>query len=130
MKKGFISLEYILIFSAVLMIFSVLLITIDNLYNKNLSAIDTKNLYQSSTKIQEIISFQELQTISLNKIKLNPNDCWYFKKISSKEISLENKKNVYKIYSRKTIILQEKEVCSERYLIIKKDDNNIYLYLE
>jgi len=130
LKKGFISLEYILIFGALLVVFSIFLLTIDGLYSKNLSAIDTRNLNKLKTTIQDTVSFQELQTISLRKIEINPKDCWYLKKISNQQISLENKTTKHNIYTRKTFNIDDYEICSKKQLTIETKNDYIYLYTD
>jgi uncharacterized protein (UPF0333 family) len=130
LKKGFISLEYILIFCALLVIFSVFLITVDGLYKKNLSVIDTKNLINTYTEIQDRISFQELQTTSLYEIQIRPNNCWHLIKKSSYEIIIENENISKNIFSRIKINMNDIEICSKKTLVLSKKENQIYLYLE
>jgi hypothetical protein len=130
LKKGFISLEYILIFAALLTIFSIFLITINNLYSNNLEVIDTKNLQSIKTNIQDIISFQELQTTSLNKIIISPKDCWNINKINNQEIIIKNNIKEYKIFTNNSFIVNNIEICSKQQLVIETNNNKIHLYLE
>jgi hypothetical protein len=130
LSKGFISLEYILLFASLLLIFSVFLITINNLYQNNLSIIDLKNLNYTKTNIQDIISFQELQISSLNKIIVSPNDCWSVVKKNRQEIIIKNSQKEYSIFTTTNFITNNLEICFSQILIIEKKNNNIYLYLE
>jgi hypothetical protein len=130
LKKGFISLEYILIFAALLTIFSIFLITINNLYSNNLEVIDTKNLQSIKTNIQDIISFQELQTTSLNKIIISPKDCWNINKINNQKIIIKNNIKEYKIFTNNSFIVNNIDICSKQQLVIETNNNKIHLYLE
>jgi len=100
------------------------------LYQNNLSIIDLKNLNYTKTNIQDIISFQELQISSLNKIIVSPNDCWSVVKKNHQEIIIKNSQKEYSIFTTTNFITNNLEICFSQILIIEKKNNNIYLYLE
>jgi hypothetical protein len=118
-KKAQISLEYILIFISLLVVFGTIFITTTNIYNKNLEIIDNKELKNNSEYIQKIIDFQELQVNSLYKVQINPEECWNFIKINNNSFYLENKNKRYKINSNYKINIENTEICKKTIINIK-----------
>jgi uncharacterized protein (UPF0333 family) len=118
-NKAQISLEYMLIFTALLVIFGTILLTATNIYNKNLNIMDNQELKNTSENIQKIINFQELQVSSIYNIKINPQNCWKFTKINNNSFYVENQKKIYEINSNYKINISNIEICSKKIIDIQ-----------
>lgn len=100
--KGFVSLEYILIFAGVLSILAITTTGIITLYSKNINAIDNYRLKEGCKEINQTIELFELMPRGLKEIELNNIEIWHIDTLE-KELNLKNKLKSCKIISRQNI---------------------------
>ena len=100
--KGFVSLEYILIFAGVLSILAITTTGIITLYSRNINAIDNYRLKEGCREINQTIELFELMPRGLKEIELNNIEIWQIDALE-KELNLKNKLKSCKIISRQNI---------------------------
>jgi len=122
MRKGIVSLEYVLVFAGVLSILAITTTAIVDLYFRNINAIDNHRLKENCKEIKLTIELFELMPEGLREIELNNLNAWQMLVVSEKELTLKNNQKECKIFSRqnlKTITTIEKN----KKLNIQKQNN-------
>ncbi len=129
-QKAQVSLEYILIALAIVVVLSLIIMQATILYSKNINIIDNRELKNTFEKIQANLDIIELLENYIEEINVYPEKTWYFEKINEKEIKIFNENKEYLINSNKPIILNFREIKKEEIIIIKKENNKIYIELK
>jgi hypothetical protein len=120
--KGFVSLEYILIFAGVLSVLTIIATGIISLYSRNINAIDNYRLKSSCKEINQTIELFELMPRGLTEIELNNLEEWAIERKGEKEITVKNKQKTCTISSRQTITSIDK-LPKNHILKISKENN-------
>lgn len=120
--KGFVSLEYILIFAGVLSVLTVIATGVISLYSRNINAIDNYRLKSNCKEINQTIELFELMPRGLTEIELNNLEDWEVEKTSEKEITVKNKQKTCTISSRQTITSIDK--LPKNYILKISKENN------
>jgi len=129
-QKAQVSLEYILIALATVIVLSLIILQATTLYSKNIQQIDNKELKSTYDKIQGNLNILELTNNYYEEIKVYPQSTWSLTKNNASEYILSNKNKEYTIYTTEKIQTQIKEIKTESIIIIKKEDNKIYLEIK
>lgn len=126
-QKAQVSLEFILLSLAVITILSIIITQATILYSKNIDVIDNRELKNTSEKIQSIINIVELLENYKDEIYIYPQKDWKFIKIDDFSFKIENKDKEYIIESNDKIYLYLDEIFKSEKIIIKKQENKIYI---
>lgn len=122
--KGFVSLEYILVFAGVLSILTILSTGIISLYNRNISEIDNQRLKENCKDLSLTIELFELMPEGLKEIELNNLFEWTIEIKSQKEIIIRNKQKSCLLASRINIV-STTTLPKKHTLLISKKNNNL-----
>ncbi len=120
--KGFVSLEYILIFAGVLSVLTIIATGIISLYSRNINAIDNYGLKSSCKEINQTIELFELMPRGLTEVELNNLEEWAIERKGEKEITVKNKQKTCTISSRQTITSIDK--LPKNYILKISKENN------
>ena len=123
-QKGFVSLEYVLIFAGVLSILTLISTLIITLYNRNINEIDNQRLKENCKDLSLTIELFELMPEGLTEIELNNLFEWTIEIKSQKEILIKNKKISCSLNSRININNQI-NIIPEKYKLLISKQNNI-----
>jgi hypothetical protein len=124
MTKGFVTIEYVLIFAGILSILAVISTVIITLYSRNLNAIDNYRLKEKCKEINQTIELFELMPEGLKQIELNNLFEWNIEKKLSTKIILRNKQKECLIFSRLNLI-SVTHISKNYKLTISKQNNNL-----
>ncbi|HOW29210.1 MAG TPA: hypothetical protein PK685_00835 [archaeon] len=124
MTKGFVTIEYVLIFAGILSILAVISTVIITLYSRNLNAIDNYRLKEKCKEINQTIEFFELMPEGLKQIELNNLFEWNIEQKLSTKIILKNKQKECLIFSRLNLI-SVTHISKNYKLTISKQNNNL-----
>jgi len=124
MTKGFVTIEYVLIFAGILSILAVISTVIITLYSRNLNAIDNYRLKEKCKEINQTIELFELMPEGLKQIELNNLFEWNIEQKLSKKIILKNKQKDCLIFSRLNLI-SVTHISKNYKLTISKQNNNL-----
>jgi hypothetical protein len=124
MTKGFVTIEYVLIFAGILSILAVISTVIITLYSRNLNAIDNYRLKEKCKEINQTIELFELMPEGLKQIELNNLFEWNIEQKLSTKIILKNKQKECLIFSRLNLI-SVTHISKNYKLTISKQNNNL-----
>ena len=130
MKKGFLSLEYILLTAATLSAISILILSGVSLYNKNINAIDDYKLEKLHTNLKNNISLIELNNGSKKTIYVETINEWVFKKSNLNCIIIKNKQKTKEICSNYKITINVSKFSGDGKINIENKNNTIYLNIQ
>lgn len=130
MKKGFLSLEYILLTAATLSAISVLILSGVSLYNKNINAIDDYKLEKLHTNLKNNISLIELNNGSKKTIYFETVNEWVFKKSNLNCVIIKNKQKTKEICSNYKITINSAKFIGIGKINIENKNNTIYLNIQ
>jgi hypothetical protein len=119
-------LEYLFIAGAVFAILSLVVIQAVSLYNKNLNAIDNRELKATSEKIQDTVDLFELYFSSKLEIEVNPQGVWNLEVNSTKAI-ISNENKSYSIKFNGVIEPVSLNINKKSIIIIEKKNNKIFI---
>ncbi|MFH0906489.1 MAG: hypothetical protein V1824_04085 [archaeon] len=131
-KKGLVSLEYLLIFLAVISVLSIIIYQAINLYEKNLEIIDKQNLNEFYNNLQQAIELSEIENNFSYIIDLKPLSNWEIENKTLRSITLKNKTKEYIITSSTFEIVLSKEIISktDSKIILEKKNSKIYITIK
>lgn len=130
MKKGFLSLEYILLTAATLSAISILILSGVSLYNKNINAIDDYKLEKLHTNLKNNISLIELNNGSKKTIYVETINEWVFRKSNLNCIIIKNKQKTKEICSNYKITINGSKFSGNGKINIENKNNTIYLNIQ
>lgn len=121
-----ISIEYILLFAAIITISITYFNVLNSVYKKNSVIIDNKYLQQISKDIQEDIDLLEIQPNSRKKIYFKNIDEWTIEKKDNYSFYIKNNESKKLITSNcKINIKQKQNINKNNILILYKKENII-----
>jgi competence protein ComGC len=130
MKKGFLSIEYILLVAAVVSAISVLVTSGIGIYTKNLNAIDNYKLDSFSENLQNNIYLLELNSNSKNSFEITTINEWTLKKTNKNCLNIENKQKTKTICSSYILSYNRSTITDYLKITLEHKNNTIYLYFQ
>lgn len=128
MKKGFLSLEYMLLVAAVISAIGVLVASGIGIYNKNLNTIDNYKLDSFSKNLQNNIYLLELNNNSKKTFEVTTINKWFLKKDNKNCISIKNKEKTKTVCSSYTVNYDRSVINDYTKITLEHKNNTIYLY--
>lgn len=123
--KGFVSLEYILLFASILSVLSITVIGVISLYNRNIQAIDNSRFSDFCKELKSTIELLEIMPEGQLEIDARNLKNWQLKKKNSKEIELTNEIDNCKISTMLSITCQNKSFEKNQKITLQKQNNTL-----
>ena len=130
MKKGFLSLEYILLVAAVVSAISVLVTSGVGIYTKNLNAIDNYKLDSFYKSLQNNIYLLELNNNSKSSFEVTTINKWLLKKENKNCVSIKNKEKTKTVCSSYILSYNRSTITDYSKITLEHKNNTIYLYFQ
>ncbi len=124
-QKAQVSLEYILITLAIVVVLSLIVIQATSLYSRNIKAIDNRAIKEAYEKIQGNIDISEILENYTEEIILMPEREWNFEKIKNNKYKIYNEDKEYILESINEINFYFKNIKEETTIVFKKENNKI-----
>ncbi|MFA5745254.1 MAG: hypothetical protein WCX82_00995 [archaeon] len=123
--KGFISLEYILLFASVLSILSITVVGVISLYNRNITAIDNSRFLDFCKELKSKVELMELMPEGKLEIEARNLKDWELKKNNSREIELTNETKNCKINTTLSITGENQTFKNNQKITLQKQNNTL-----
>lgn len=124
-SKGFITLEYVLLFASVLSVLAVTATGIIALYNRNIDAIEKERLTDFCKELKTNVELLEIMPEGNLEIETKNLKTWGINKKNSKIIEIIAGKKKCEIYTTLIINLKNKNLEKNHKLILKKQNNTL-----
>jgi len=122
MTKGFITLEYILLFASVLSVLSLCVLGIIALYNKNINAMDNYRLSIFCKELKETIELFEIMPDGKEILEPNALSVWTIEK-SDEIIEIKNKNKNCKVTTSLSLKSTISDIKEKQKIEITKQNN-------
>lgn len=124
-QKAQVSLEYILITLAIVVVLSLIVIQATSLYSRNIKSIDNRAIKEAYEKIQANIDISEILENYTEEITLMPEREWNFEKINNNRYKIFNEDREYTLESINEITFYFTTIKEETKIIFKKENKKI-----